>query len=241
MTRPCDDLLIQTLDLADRMIKIADRGDLAREDVGCGVLYGVLRDSAFKIKKLAEEERAAHRRVDQHDEGLDLRRENKMSKTEQNLLEAFAGESQANRKYLAYARQAEKEGYAQIARLFRAAAEAETVHAHAHLRTAGKIKSTVDNLKDAIAGETHEFTKMYPEMIAVAREEGNKAGERTLSYANDVEKCHAALYEKALKEMGNLEQVDYYVCSVCGYTCEKGPPERCPVCTSNAKVFYKVE
>lgn len=164
-----------------------------------------------------------------------------MSKTEQNLMDAFAGESQANRKYLAYAKQADKEGYAQVARLFRAAAEAETVHAHAHLRTVGKIKSTADNLKDAIAGEVHEFKSMYPAMIADAKEEGNKAGERTLSYANEVEKVHAALYEKALEKMGNLEKVDYYVCSICGYTCEKEPPERCPVCTSNAKVFYKVD
>jgi rubrerythrin len=164
-----------------------------------------------------------------------------MTKTEQNLMDAFAGESQANRKYLAYAKHAEKEGYAQVARLFRAAAEAETVHAHAHLRTLGKIKSTADNLKDAIAGETFEFKQMYPEMIAAAQEEGNKAGERTLSYANEVEKYHAALYEKALEKMGNMEKVDYYVCSVCGYTCEKEPPERCPVCTSNSKVFFKVD
>ncbi len=164
-----------------------------------------------------------------------------MTKTEQNLMDAFAGESQANRKYLAYAKQADKDGFAQVARLFRAAAEAETVHAHAHLRTLGKIKSTAENLKDAIAGETYEFKKMYPVMIAAAQEENNKAGERTLSYANEVEKIHAALYEKALEKMGSLEQVDYYVCSICGYTCEKEAPERCPVCSSNAKVFFKVD
>ena len=164
-----------------------------------------------------------------------------MTKTEQNLLDAFAGESQANRKYLAYAKQAEKDGYTQVARLFRAAAEAETVHAHAHLRTLGKIKSTAENLKDAIVGETYEFKKMYPAMIAAAQEEGNKAGERSLSYANEVEKYHAALYEKALEKMGSLEQVDYYVCSVCGYTCENEPPEKCPVCGSSAKAFFKVD
>jgi rubrerythrin len=164
-----------------------------------------------------------------------------MTKTEQNLMDAFAGESQANRKYLAYAKQADKDGLAQVARLFRAAAEAETVHAHAHLRTLGKIKSTAENLKDAIAGETYEFKKMYPVMIAAAQEENNRAGERTLSYANEVEKIHAALYEKALEKMGSLEQVDYYVCSICGYTCEKEAPERCPVCSSNAKVFFKVD
>jgi rubrerythrin len=164
-----------------------------------------------------------------------------MTKTEQNLMDAFAGESQANRKYLAYAKQAEKEGYKQVAKLFRAAAEAETVHAHAHLRTLGKIKDTAQNLKDAIEGETYEFKSMYPAMIAAAQEEGNKAGERSLSYANEVEKYHAALYEKALEKMGTLEQVDYYVCSVCGYTCEKEPPDTCPVCGSNAKAFSKVD
>lgn len=164
-----------------------------------------------------------------------------MTKTEKDLMDAFAGESQANRKYLAYAKQADKEGYAQVAKLFRAAAEAETVHAHSHLRTAGKIKSTADNLKDAIAGESHEFKSMYPAMIADAREEGNKAAERTFTYANDVEKVHADLYQKALEKMGDLEPVDYYVCSICGYTCENEAPERCPVCSSNAKVFYKVD
>jgi rubrerythrin len=164
-----------------------------------------------------------------------------MTKTEQNLLDAFAGESQANRKYLAYAKKAEKEGYKQVAKLFRAAAEAETVHAHAHLRTLGKIKDTAQNLKDAIEGETYEFKSMYPAMIAAAQEEGNKEGERSLSYANEVEKYHAALYEKALEKMGSLEPVDYYVCSVCGYTCEKEPPEKCPVCGSSAKAFSKVD
>lgn len=164
-----------------------------------------------------------------------------MTKTEQNLMDAFAGESQANRKYLAFAKQADKEGLPQVAKLFRAAAEAETVHAHSHLRVAGKIKKTADNLKEAIAGETYEFKKMYPAMIAAAQEEGNKAGERTLTYANEVEKYHAALYEKALEKMGNLEKVDYYVCSICGYTCEKEPPGTCPVCSSNAKVFFKVD
>jgi len=164
-----------------------------------------------------------------------------MTKTEQNLLDAFAGESQANRKYLAYAKQAEKEGFFQVAKLFRAAAEAETVHAHSHLRTLGKIQNTAENLKDAIAGETYEFKKMYPAMIADAQEESHKTGERSLSYANEVEKYHAALYENALAKMGGMEQVDYYVCSVCGYTCEKEAPGTCPVCGANAKAFFKVD
>ena len=164
-----------------------------------------------------------------------------MTKTEQNLLEAFAGESQANRRYLAFAKKAETEGYSQIAKLFRAAAEAETVHALAHLRVLGQVKSTAENLKQAIEGETHEFTSMYPAMIDTAKEEGNKAAKSSFSYANQVEKVHADLYQKALDNMEALEETDYYVCSVCGYTCEKEPPEKCPVCGSKSKKFSKVD
>lgn len=164
-----------------------------------------------------------------------------MTKSEQNLQEAFAGESQANRKYLAYAKQAEKEGLKQVAKLFKAAAEAETVHAHSHLKALGGIKDTAENLKDAIAGETHEFKSMYPAMIEAAKEEGNKAAERSFNYANEVEKIHAELYQKALADMGGMAAADYYVCSICGYTCENEPPEKCPVCSSNARVFFKVD
>lgn len=163
-----------------------------------------------------------------------------MSGTTQNLMDAFAGESQANRKYLAYAKQAEKEGYHQVAKLFRAAAEAETVHAHTHLKTLGGIKSTTENLKDAIAGETHEFKTMYPAMIETAQKEGEKAAERSFRYANEVEEVHANLYQNALDNMENLEEVDYYVCSVCGYTCESEPPAKCPVCNAVSKAFFKV-
>ena len=164
-----------------------------------------------------------------------------MTKSEQNLMEAFAGESQANRKYLAFAKHAEKEGYHQVAKLFRAAAAAETVHAHAHLRAVGGIKSTAENLKEAISGETHEFSQMYPGMIAAAQEEGNKVAERTFTYANEVEKVHAALYEKALANLDRQEDVTYYVCNVCGYTCENEVPDKCPVCNSGAKAFSKVD
>jgi rubrerythrin len=164
-----------------------------------------------------------------------------MSKTEQNLKEAFAGESQANRKYLAFAKQAEKEGHAQVAKLFRAAAEAETVHAHSHLRTLGEIADTEANLKSAVSGETFEFKEMYPDMIAAAQEEGNKSAERSFTFANEVEKVHAALYQKAVDNLGSLEEVDYYVCSVCGYTCEKEPPDTCPVCKAKSKAFFKVD
>ena len=163
-----------------------------------------------------------------------------MSKTMDNLMEAFAGESQANRKYLAFAQQADKEGHPQVARLFRAAAEAETVHAHAHLRTAGGINSTLDNLKEAISGETHEFKSMYPDMIQSAQDEGNKGAERSFTYANEVEKVHADLYQKALDNIDSLEETDYYVCSVCGYTCEKEAPEKCPVCGAKDKAFFRV-
>jgi len=165
----------------------------------------------------------------------------KGTKTENNLLEAFAGESQANRRYLAFAKQAEKEGYTQAAKLFRAAAEAETVHAHAHLRALGGIKSTTENLKEAISGETHEFTEMYPAMIDNAIEDGSKAAERSFTYANKVEKVHAALYQKASDNLDTLEKVDYYVCSVCGFTCEKEPPDACPVCGAKSTAFFEVK
>ena len=164
----------------------------------------------------------------------------KGSKTEKNLLQAFAGESQANRRYLAFSKQAEKEGYKQVARLFRAAAEAETVHAHNHLRALGVVKTTAENLKEAISGETHEFKTMYPAMIHDAQAEDQKAAERSFNHANEVEKEHAALYERALNDLDTLEAVDYFVCSVCGYVSEKEPPEKCPVCGSKSTVFFKV-
>jgi rubrerythrin len=164
-----------------------------------------------------------------------------MSRTEQNLREAFAGESQANRKYLAFAKQAEQEGYPQAAKLFRAVAEAETVHAQAHLRALGGVKKTAENLKEALSGEIHEFKKMYPAMIEAAREEGDKTAERTFSYANAVEEIHAGLYQKTIDELENLKPADYYVCSVCGYTCENEPPDTCPVCGAKAKAFSKVD
>lgn len=164
-----------------------------------------------------------------------------MSKTEQNLRDAFAGESQANRKYLAFAEKAEKEGYPQVAKLFRAAGAAETVHAHAHLRALGEIGSTAENLKVAVAGETHEFKNMYPEMIEVAKEEGNKKAERSFVFANEVEKVHADLYQQALDNLDSLEEADYYVCSVCGMTVENEPPDTCPVCGAKARAFFKVD
>ena len=164
----------------------------------------------------------------------------KMTKSQENLKSAFAGESQANRKYLAFAEQAEKDKLPQIAKLFRAAAAAETVHAHNHLRAMGGIKSTVENLKAAIEGEHYEFTKMYPEFIKDAKAEKNKDAEKTLNYANEVEKIHHKLYDKALgiaEKSKDLEKGDVYVCPVCGYTREGTPPDKCPVCGAAKKAF----
>jgi len=165
-----------------------------------------------------------------------------MSKTEQYLKEAFAGESQANRKYLAFAAKADQEGYPQVARLFRAAAEAETIHAHSHLRALNGIRSTRENLLEAVAGETHEFTKMYPEMIEAANAEGHKVGQRSFSYANEVEKIHARLYQSLLDNLGKPgETYPYYICPVCGLTAEKEAPAICPVCGTKGSMFRRVD
>lgn len=163
-----------------------------------------------------------------------------MSKTEKNLMDAFAGESQANRKYLAYADKADKDGFSQVAKLFRAAAHAETIHAHAHMRLAGKVHDTLANLEDAIAGETYEFTKMYPEMIADAEAEGNKAAASYMRWVNAVEEVHANLYKKALAAKGKMEDVDYYVCPLCGYVHEGPFDGPCPVCNAPGGKFEVV-
>jgi len=165
----------------------------------------------------------------------------KGTKTAQNLQDAFAGESQANRKYLAFAEKAEKEGHGQVAKLFRAAAAAETVHAHAHLRVLGGIRSTAENLEEAIGGETHEFTEMYPKMIEDAAAEGNDAALRSFSFANTVEKVHAALYKKALENLGQNAGADYYVCKICGNTVEGEPHGPCAVCQAGPAMFFKVD
>jgi len=167
-----------------------------------------------------------------------------MTKSEEDLKAAFAGESQANRKYLAFSKKAEQDGLPGVARLFRAAAAAETVHANNHLRAMGGIKSTTENLKEAIEGEYYEFTKMYPDFINDAKTEENRSAERTFNLANDVEKIHHKLYQKALElvESGkDLEEGPMYVCSVCGYTHEGEPPEECPVCKAPKQVFNKID
>jgi len=164
-----------------------------------------------------------------------------MSKSEDGLKEAFAGESQANRKYLAFAKKAEEEGYKQVAKLFRAAAEAETVHAHNHLRELKGVKSTKENLESAISGESYEFLNMYPAMIADAQAEGNKSAERSFHIANEVEKVHHKLYKKALEDLGKNASTDYYICKVCGYTAEGEAPDTCPVCGAKKVAFYKAD
>ena len=167
-----------------------------------------------------------------------------MSKSKENLAAAFAGESQANRKYLAFAKKAEDEGYPQIGKLFKAAAAAETVHAQNHLRIMGGIKSTKENVMEAVAGETHEFTEMYPEFLDVAAEEGDNQASWSFNIANEVEKIHAGLYKKAAKALesdSDMKAVDYYVCKVCGNTVEGKPTDKCPICNASAKSFFKVE
>jgi len=167
-----------------------------------------------------------------------------MSDSIEKLKDAFAGESQANRRYLAFANKADEEGLPQVARLFRAAAEAETVHAMNHLRIAGDIGTTVSNLSEAISGETFEFTKMYPEYIEVAKREKNKQAEWSFNVANEVEKVHAEHFQKALNALKNNEELpesDYYVCKVCGNTVYKAAPERCPICGASQAQFFKVD
>ncbi len=163
-----------------------------------------------------------------------------MTKTEEFLKEAFAGESQANRTYLAFAAKAEKEGYPQAAKLFRAAAEA--VHANNHLRALKAIKATKENLQSAISGEDHEWEKMYPEMIETARTEGKKDAEMSFYFANEVEKIHSQLYTKLLADLeSSKEDISYYVCPYCGNTVEKEAPSKCSVCGAEGKLFKRVD
>ena len=161
----------------------------------------------------------------------------------ENLAAAFAGESQANRKYLAFAQKAIEDGFPQVAKLFRAAAEAETVHAHAHLRVMGGVKSTIENLEEGIAGEAHEFKEMYPEFLATAQKEGNKPAEFTIKNALAVEEIHHSLYSKALEAVkggADLPEAKIYVCSVCGNTVENDIPDTCPVCNVPRDKFDEV-
>ena len=166
-----------------------------------------------------------------------------MGKTIENLKDAFAGESQANRRYLAFAQKAEKEGLTQVAKLFRAAAEAETIHALNHHRIMGEVKSTIENLDAAVSGETFEFKKMYPKYLSIAKQEGNHKAAWSFDVANKVEQVHAGLFSRAVEALRNnkeLQKIDYYVCSVCGNTVEGLAPVKCPICGAQKTEFLKV-
>lgn len=167
-----------------------------------------------------------------------------MVKTADNLKAAFAGESQACTRYLAFAHKAEQEGYPQVARLFRAAAMAEKVHAHNHLEVMEGVKSTQDNLKEAIAGENMEHVRMYPDFIDQANKEQKPKAARTFDFARKVEMIHESLYKSALDSLqaGSKPQVtEYFVCQVCGCTVEGKAPERCPVCGAPRAQFLKAD
>lgn len=158
--------------------------------------------------------------------------------TQENFATAFAGESQANRKYLLFAEQAEKDGYPGIAKLFRATAAAETIHAFAEFRAMGGVSTTADNLQSAINGETYEFSDMYPPMVTEAQAEGNKDAARIFKFAESAEKVHAKLYKDALDDMNNTEE-DYYLCPICGYIHKGSTTDPCPICGAKASIFQK--
>ena len=167
-----------------------------------------------------------------------------MSNSNENLQAAFAGESQASRKYLYFSEKADKDGQTQIARLFRAASEAETVHARNHLRAMAGIKTTDENLESAIAGEHEEFSDMYPGFIKIAQDEKNSKAEITFNWANKVEKVHHGLYQKALAELKagkKAENKPFYVCQNCGHTVEGEAPDKCPICGALRSQFKKID
>ena len=164
--------------------------------------------------------------------------------TMENLQAAFAGESQANRKYLAFAKKAEAEGKPQIAKLFRAAAEAETVHAHAHLRVMNGVGATEANVQAAVAGEGHEFNTMYPQFVAEAKREGNPAALKSFEFAMAVEKIHHDLYRgaaAALKAGKDLATASIFVCPVCGNTVLNAAPDKCPICGVPGNKFMEIK
>jgi rubrerythrin len=165
-----------------------------------------------------------------------------MPTTQEHLATAFAGESQANRKYLAFAKQAEKEGFAQIGRLFRAAADAETIHAHYHLGNMSGVGDTLRNLEEAVAGETYEYTSMYPPMLEQAEREGHRS-RIAFRYALAAEKVHARLFKQALEALKagkDLSTMDVYLCPVCGDVEFGEPPEKCPICGAPRAKYQKV-
>lgn len=160
------------------------------------------------------------------------------NKTLNNLMEAFAGESQANRKYLAYSKKAETDGNINAAKLFKAASDAETIHALKHFQVANKVKSTSENLQDAVDGETYEFESMYPGFLETAKEEGHKGAIQTFTYAMEAEKVHAKLYKEALDNLDETEEIFYYLCPICG-NIEKFEPTKCSICGVPGSKFIK--
>ena len=163
-----------------------------------------------------------------------------MSDTTKNLKEAFAGESQANQKYRAFSKKAEKDGFANIARLFLATAEAERIHAEGHLKALEGISSTAENLQAAIDGETYEYQEMYPPMVEQAEADDHKA-RRMFKYATEAEAVHAKLYAMALEavQQGKDLDVDFYLCPICGYIEFGKPTEDCPVCGTKPEKFVQ--
>jgi rubrerythrin len=165
-----------------------------------------------------------------------------MTTTEENLKEAFAGESQANRKYLAFAKKAEQDGFKNVARLFRTAAEAETIHAHGHLNAMGGIGSTADNLQAAIDGETYEYTTMYPPMLEKAQSDDHRA-KRMFDLAMQAEEVHAGIYQRALdaiRQGKDFDETDYHLCPVCGHIEIGAAPDACPICYTPGANFVQV-
>jgi rubrerythrin len=165
-------------------------------------------------------------------------------KSERNLQEAFAGESQANRRYLFFAEKADKEGYPQIARFFRAAADAETVHAKNHFNAMDGVGSTKENVMAGAQGEHYEFTRVYPPFIEDAERENNKRAQHTFEYANAVEEVHYRFFEeflKALNEGTALKEEPFYVCQVCGNTVPGAAPDKCPICGADSKAFKRID
>lgn len=162
--------------------------------------------------------------------------------TEENLKEAFAGESQAHMRYLIFAEKAEEEGLPNIARLFRAIAYAEKVHAENHYSTLGMIRESAENLQTAIEGETHEVEEMYPAYSAVAKLQGEKGAQRVMDWALQAEKIHAGMYQKAKQAVESGKDIKIgpiYICKACGYTVEGETPDRCPVCGATKEKFQK--
>ena len=167
-----------------------------------------------------------------------------MTQTTDNAQAAFAGESQANRKYLFFAEQAEKEGDKQVARLFRAAADAETVHAKNHLKVLKGINSTIENLKAAVSGENHEFTEMYPGFIKQAEADGDQKAKDSFELANEVEEIHHGMFGAFLDKVEkgeSIEETSIHVCQYCGNTVEGEVPEKCPVCGMSQKIFKQID